>query len=547
VATPARPAPDTRALIQRILDTPHLDRVVPRLPADALHRIMERCGVEACGDLLALATPEQLTRVADLDLWHRPRPGLDDAFDPARFAQWLEALLEAGPSAAARTLAAMDPALVAAGLSHHVRVFDVGSVRPYLTTDGELATPIPGFDLDDGIEVAGYHVAAVHEGAGADACIDVLRCLADDHAVAFDRVMRACRGLSNDAAEIDGLDDLLEAAGQAAFDLAVAREERRDAQGFLAPAQAAAFLRSARQIPLDTAEPPALDPIARAYFRALAGDAVSSEDAAAGAPTPVDSAAPASASDEAEVIASLTAVMEHAGLVEPPRRALLAAPSERQESPLERIHQHLQRVLERDPGAHSQRRAELGYLANALVAGCSVRSRPFTTTGAWDAAVATCNLGFELWPAPWRSNDPGGIPIAQDLLAVFEVGWTALHEMSLDAAGCLAAVVRDLRVADRDTQARLVALQRELVRSQRAGTPWTARPALEPLASFDAAVWAALDGLLDECPVIHAALPAWLARSPHAIAPSAFTFAAGRAALASIRAFLDALPARLRP
>ena len=51
-----------------------------------------------------------------------------------------------------------------------------------------------------------------------------------------------------------------------------------------------------------------------------------------------------------------------------------------------------------DPGAHSRRMEELGYLANALMAGCSIQSRPFTAPEAWDAAIAVCNLGLENWP-----------------------------------------------------------------------------------------------------------------------------------------------------
>jgi hypothetical protein len=56
----------------------------------------------------------------------------------------------------------------------------------------------------------------------------------------FNRVMRGCRRLSNAGFEADGLHDLLGDAGQALFDLASGREQRRDKQGYVAPAQARA-------------------------------------------------------------------------------------------------------------------------------------------------------------------------------------------------------------------------------------------------------------------------------------------------------------------
>ena len=106
-----------------------------------LHRIIEHCGLEDCGPLLALITPKQLARVFDLDLWHAARPGLDEQFDAARFGRWLEVLVESGAGVAARKVAEMDADLVAAGLAHHARVFDSAAAAPYETTDGDVITP----------------------------------------------------------------------------------------------------------------------------------------------------------------------------------------------------------------------------------------------------------------------------------------------------------------------------------------------------------------------------------------------------------------------
>src|SRR6266481_5967060 len=100
------PAPrdvfDSRRLLDRILDTPHLAQVVPRLPPEVLHRVVQSCGLEDCGELVALATPAQLARVFDLDLWRTDQPGLDEQFDADRFGVWLEVLMESGATVAAQ-------------------------------------------------------------------------------------------------------------------------------------------------------------------------------------------------------------------------------------------------------------------------------------------------------------------------------------------------------------------------------------------------------------------------------------------------------------
>ena len=73
---------EPRGLLERILDIPQLAQVVPRLPADVLHRVIQNCGLEACGELVGLATSGQLAGVFDLDLWKPAAAGLDEEFTP---------------------------------------------------------------------------------------------------------------------------------------------------------------------------------------------------------------------------------------------------------------------------------------------------------------------------------------------------------------------------------------------------------------------------------------------------------------------------------
>ena len=108
---------EPRQLLDRILETPQLAQAVPKLPPELLHRVIEHYGLEACGELVSLTTPVQLTHLLDLDLWRSAQAGRDVQFDAARFGEWIDVLVDTSAEVAAARLAAMDAELVIAGLS----------------------------------------------------------------------------------------------------------------------------------------------------------------------------------------------------------------------------------------------------------------------------------------------------------------------------------------------------------------------------------------------------------------------------------------------
>ena len=185
-------------MLDRILDTPCLEHVVPRLQPDLLHRVIQSCGLEDCGELVALVTPDQLVRIFDLDLWHTGQPGREEQFDADRFGVWLEVLVESGAPGAAQKLAGMDADLVSAGLARHARVYDIAAVTPYTTTDGDEAAAI--LSIDDGVacDVGGYRVVARRTDSW-DAIVAVLLSLDAEHHDYFHQVMNGCRALSDGA------------------------------------------------------------------------------------------------------------------------------------------------------------------------------------------------------------------------------------------------------------------------------------------------------------------------------------------------------------
>jgi len=376
----AAETPVNRGLIARILDTPHAALAVRQLQPEVLHRVIQTCGLEDSADLVALATPGQLQRVFDLDLWRPERPGLDEQLDADRFATWLEVLLEAGADAAAAKLAAMDADLVIAALAQHVLVFDVAALAPPADDGGE--PPRRNMRPPERLsrEIGGYLLEAKRTDAW-DAVVDLLLALDAEHPGSFHRLMAGCRKLSNDGFELDGLHDLLSDGDHDLFDLAAGRDARRERKGFVTPAQARAFLQSARQVDRTRGAVPPPSPIARAYFRDAAAFEESSPEERQPAPDTLalppasgehrgsapDAHAPSNDERTAAMATVLDVLVEAGVLNQQPRGLLGAAPDTAPR--LARLHTQLELVREIDPVAWARRTEELAFLANALVAG----------------------------------------------------------------------------------------------------------------------------------------------------------------------------------
>ena len=223
---------------------------------------------------------------------------------------------------------------------------------------------------------------------------------------------------------------------------------------------------------------------------------------------------------------------------ERPRALLAAADEDPRAAKLPILRRLMEFVMHHDETAYLARSRELAFLANTLAAGSSVQSRPFTPQEASDAAACICNLGLE----SWRARGPGaasqrassqrkldsGMPpdeflVNHDLVTAFEVGWSVLYQdVSLFVADQLKSTLADLRCVDADTRQGLRALRRQLVEQRAAGTPWRVRDAADVLAMLDMTAWISVVGLLDECPILPAALTAVLERRTTSVSPTAF-------------------------
>jgi len=539
----------TNQSLARLLDTPLLARVVPHLAPETLHGLIQHYGLDACGELVTAATAAQLTSVLDLDLWRPTQPGRDEDFDADRFGEWLDVLVEAGESAAARTIASLDANVVIAGLSRYLRVFDPGTFEPTASSDDEaidrreLMNSETGADVLE-CEVGGYLVRARRTDAW-DAIVTLLVTLDVEHHDCFHALMTGCRRLSNSLPEVDGLDSLLTTSDQHLHEAAIEREQRRSRQGYATAADARAFLQMARH-----SASIGTNPIVAAYFRAA-------ED-------PVEDASKAPAISDEDISPSIDTVVEllaEAGVMAKQPRALLEAAGEEPTTKLGLLRRLMGFLLDENDPVYFTRSSELAFLANTLLAGSSVQSRALTPGEASDAAACICNLGLECWPSRWppapsqrllqaleTSIAPDRFLNDHSLVTAFEVGWSVLYEdVSLFAADRLIATLADVRCADADTARGLVRLQRRLVKQREGGAPWLARDAADVLATLDATAWIGVLGLLNECPIVPAALTAVVERRTTSISPTAFEFVSTSAQIGDVRRFLSMLPDLLSP
>ena len=240
-----------------------------------------------------------------------------------------------------------------------------------------------------------------------------------------------------------------------------------------------------------------------------------------------------------------------------PRALLEAADEDPRAARIPLLRRLMAFVLHHDETAYLTRSRELAFLANTLLAGSSVQSRPFTPQEASDAAACICNLGLECWPARWpgatsqahrrhetrRGPPPDAFLVDHDLVTAFEVGWSVLYQdVSLFVADSSS---RRWPIFDVSTPTLATDSARCGARSlkqRKAGTPWLARDAADVLAMLDMTAWISVLGLLDECPILPAALTAVLERRTTSVSPTAFEFISTTAQIGDIRLFMRTLP-----
>jgi hypothetical protein len=369
----------------RMLDRPELVAAVRELPAPVLASLIDRVGLEDAGELVALASHEQLQGVFDQDLWRARAPGEDEQFRPERFALWLEIMHEGGEELLIERLCALPPDLLTLAVHRLVLVVDMDALGELFTEPTrELQRLEHALDAALFEEWEEFRLLA-RDPMHWDAVWTALVALDRDHHDLLREILTRCCALSAEYVEEQGgLYAVLTSEEMLEGDVAGEREDRRAASGFVAPADARSFLELARR----GDRPDARDPITRTYFRALAGRDPARQT---GSAAPASGAEPAGPGPDVSRLAQL---LEEAAGVEPARRPLLALPAgPAAADPVPLLKAALAGLQEQDAELFSRRVEELGYLANVLIAGSAGhRPRPVE---ALERAIAVCNRGLE--------------------------------------------------------------------------------------------------------------------------------------------------------
>lgn len=468
-------APGPKALLARILDRRDLVTAVRELPPPGLARLIDHVGLEDAGEIVALATTEQLEGVFDEDLWRNERPGEDETFDEERFAVWLEILLEAGEEFTADRLASMPEDFVTMAIHRAALVIDLDELAVEMAERGEYDDDrdLTEKALESSLyqEIDNYRLVA-RQHDGWDALVAVVLALDTNHRSLLERILERCAAMASKYIEDNGgLYEVLSSEDMLDADVAGDREDRRTGQGFVSPSAAKSFLALAR-MPLDKGGE--LDAVTKAYFRDL--DRV---------PKPVRKR-----TEEGEGLGRLVAALEEVevGSKEPkrkPRAELEGRPPTSPKAANEPLVRDVLAALQStDPKLYGERLEELAYLVNVLVAGCAFEGRRFRAAEAADAVVAVCSLGLE------ASRD-GSLKEAYSLVRAFRLGFHHLHH---DVALATATVL-ERRLAK---SARAVRVVKSAIES---GKTWTILSVLDGLGDvWDEGTREALAGLLDEYP-----------------------------------------------
>lgn len=380
-----------------MLDDPALVGEVQALEPRALAKIVEHIGIEDAGELVSMATAEQLVRVLDEAVWESAGAGRDEAFDADRFRTWLEVLLEAGEGPAADKLADLSEDLLAHALHELVLVIDLDELA--LALDGrpdEMSRTDKVLEGCLNIEIDQYRVMARRHD-GWDAITTLLLAMNERHSHVTERLLERCKNAAHAHIEdAGGLYEVLSDEEMLAEDAAAEREQRRAREGYVAPSSARAFLRLAVTADVRSViAEPARDPVTRAYFREL--------DPPLRAPPPTTA-----------MSVDLRSLLGAAVAQDAP---LLGAPS------ASRMRDALTRLAETDGKRHRERTEELAYLVNVVTVGCEIdgrRPRP------WEAAelvLATCDRGLDALLSV-EASDPEALVARFGADALFRIGWT---------------------------------------------------------------------------------------------------------------------------
>jgi hypothetical protein len=433
----------SKNLLKTLTDNPALPAFVRTLKAPVLKRLIDHVGLHDAGDLIALTSTEQLREIFEVSLWESLAPGQAERLQPEKFLEWLDVMLEVGPTFAAQRLIELGDTFVTLNFAPLIKVTD-SSVMAEHQEDAapcgcalcQLTQRDASFDI-----IADYLVMAVHDDEW-DAVRATLVELESEDAQFLHRVLaRCCNRATVRFLVAEDPEPLLD-------DETYEREQRRERSGFVTPQIAATFLATTRKTP--SAELIArneYDDISRRYFEQLAAaakadaepektDEQEDDDSPEAAVAPVELRALEEALVQAEIVGDAS-----------PK--LLTGPKASREPVLE-LQAHLDRLQITRPDVFVARLGELIFLANVLMAGSWYQGGRFTEAEAARAALACANLGLDFVLNEERAMSSARraqfiemtLEDAPGIVRLFQVGWNLLQALPMRSAVSLIEALR---------------------------------------------------------------------------------------------------------
>ncbi len=403
--------PSSTGLMRSLLEAPGLSKAIRALPPEALGRLIDTVGLEDCGEIIALASTEQLLRVFDEELWKNERPGAEEEFDDERFVLWLEILTEAGEIALAERLAELPEDLVFLAFSRRMLVLNLDDLAAAANPDEEDVTDKV---LESALshEFDEYGIVGLGE-RGWDTILTALIALDDRQPDLLRRILSHCCYASSEVIEENGgLYNVLTAEEMLFEDAAADRADRRAAKGHVAPSDAAAFLRLAEVTDLSAIiDDEDQDPVTRAYFREIA-EVKDSRNA--------DLARNENGNNT--IAGRLGRQLKEAGVWPPPTPLL----SETEAAPTvsDRLRAALLALAETRPDRHDRRMRELAYLANLFLAGRGSAYSPIRPLDAAREVLDVCAEGLAFLIGRKQERRPPEVLLADTGAdKLFRIGW----------------------------------------------------------------------------------------------------------------------------
>ncbi|MBN2530082.1 MAG: hypothetical protein JXR76_27070 [Deltaproteobacteria bacterium] len=367
-----------RQLLNEMLNLPRLVQRVQALPVPYFHDIIQKIGLEDCGELVAMATPSQLESLFDADLWKNAAPGEKEQFDSNRFVTWLEILLEAGEDIAQEKVSEMDEELLMFALSSQLFVLSSEELNRFFEPGDDEAHQVDTL-LESCLyeELFEYQIISRNPETW-DTLLTILVDMDKSNHEMLCRILNSLAQLGSQEAEDEGLYSVLseiESMGESVEDK---RDSRRGKQGYVSSLDARSFLGLANRMSVEELlNPDSRDAITLAYFRTYRHPDNEQN------------------SESSELISEVLELLNDSSNDKTPSASVaghLWGDVADNQTMLLLALQKLQLV---SASLYQRRMSELMYLGNLVAAGCSLQNKQMRNVDASSAVTATCALGLE--------------------------------------------------------------------------------------------------------------------------------------------------------